>query len=72
MSDTRRKNVTWVLPGSPNFFWEHASLAVLMDIREELQAINRRLNCSETLEIPRLLREIRRNTTKPRKKRKTP
>lgn len=47
---------------------EHAQLAVLMDIRRELKRINVRLDCGETLRIPRYLRRIANNTA--RKKRK--
>ena len=42
-------------------------LALLMDIRGELQRINRTLQCQETQAIPRLLRAIRSNTAKPRR-----
>lgn len=49
---------------------DHAILAVLMDIREELRGVSGRLDCSETLTIPRLLRKIATNTTKPRRRRK--
>lgn len=60
---------------------EHAILAVLMDIRDELQEIKAdqiitdnvlrsRLNCHETLSMPRLLRRIAANTAKPKKRKK--
>lgn len=49
---------------------EHATLAVLMDIREELRAISRRLDCHDTLSIPRILRRISANTHKPRRRKK--
>jgi len=39
-------------------------LAVLMDIRDELQALNRLLSCPNFVEIPFILREIKRNTRK--------
>lgn len=44
-------------------------MIVLMDIREELRAISGRLDCADTLAIPRILQRISRNTDKPRKKR---
>lgn len=47
---------------------EHAMLAVLMDIRTELAAITSRLDCSETVGIPRTLRRIAANTAKPKRK----
>lgn len=43
---------------------DHAILAVLMDIREELRAISGRLDCMDFLQIPSVLREIRINTRK--------
>jgi hypothetical protein len=49
---------------------DHAILATLMDIREELRAITGRLDCSETLLIPALLRRISANTHKPKRRRK--
>jgi len=45
-----------------------AMLAVLMDIRQELRKINRTLQCEDTVDIPKILRSIRRNTAKPKKK----
>lgn len=53
MSDTRRKNVIWSLPTAPgNFHWEHVQVAVLMDIRDQLQQLNRQASC---FRIPRAL-----------------
>ena len=51
--------------------YQRMTLEVLLDIREELHTIRNvqntlhvRLNCHETLAIPRLLKEIRKNTKK--------
>jgi len=44
--------------------WEGAHLAVLMDIRDELQSLNRRFSCPLFLEIPRTIERIRKNTIK--------
>lgn len=60
MSDTRHKNTNWNCLPAPSF--DSAQLAVLMDIRDELQTLNRVFQCSAFLEIPRVLRAIRRNT----------
>lgn len=54
--------------GSNALSVEHAILAVLMDVRDELKLMNQRLQCRETQMIPKYLRDIRRNTT--RKKRR--
>lgn len=48
---------------------EQVERALLMDIRAELQALNRVLSCPNFVEIPQLLRLIRKNTTKPRRRR---
>lgn len=64
----RHKDQVWVLPDQVSF--ESASLAVLMDIRDVLKAMNNRLQCSETMAIPRILREISRNTKKRKYRRK--
>lgn len=47
---------------------DQATLAVLIDIREELKKINATLRCPSTQGIPRYLRRISANTAKPRKK----
>lgn len=71
MADTRKKNVNWTVatPNGDVPSWERASIAVLMDIRDEMQSLNmemRRLNallhCPNFIEIPRILRRVRSNT----------
>jgi hypothetical protein len=67
MTDTRHKDATWSLPENPSL--DYAKLAVLMDIRDELKALNHVLHCVNFLAIPRKLDDIVRNTKKkPRKK----
>jgi hypothetical protein len=69
-TDTRHKNSNWRCnsPGeAPSF--NGAQLAVLMDIRDEIQRLNSLLHCNNFTQIPHILRSIRRNTAKPRKKR---
>lgn len=44
--------------------WDEVNRALLMDIRSELQSLNRLLNCSNFLGIPKSLREISGNTKK--------
>lgn len=67
MTDKRGKNLNWQI--APNalggWSWEGANLAVLMDIRDELQTLNRLLGCVNFMRIPLTLKEIRRNTAKP-------
>lgn len=68
MTDTRRKDVNWVV-GDGTVDREQARLAVLMDIRDELKALNSLLHCSNFQAIPQMLRRISSNTAKPRKPR---
>lgn len=67
MSETRHRNANWVIHQdtmTKTISFDGAQLAVLMDIRDELQGIRTRLDCHETLSIPRLLRDIKRNTSR--------
>ena len=72
----RWKNVDWVIGGRSKKESDYpacdsqASLAILMDIRDELQTLNRVFQCKNFLAIPRVLAQIRRNTTKKRRARK--
>lgn len=43
---------------------EAAHLCVLMDIRDELQKLNRVFDCPSTREIPKILKTIRANTSR--------
>lgn len=65
------KNMDWEikkgnLPNSVASVNE-ASLAVLMDIRDELQKLNSVFSCSNFVQIPQVLKDIRKNTNKRRK-----
>jgi hypothetical protein len=68
--DRRCKGFNWTVRGADqkegSASWDGAQLAVLMDIRDELQELNRRLACSDLLALPKLLRAIKSNTEKPR------
>lgn len=70
MSDRRQKNVNWLVaePDGNVPTCERCCLAVLMDIRDELQRLNTLLSCENFLRIPHDLQQIRRNTAKPRRK----
>jgi hypothetical protein len=48
--------------------WEKAGIAVLMDIRDEMRRMNSVLHCQNFLCVPQTLRDIKRNTTKPRRR----
>lgn len=71
MSDRRKKNVEWT-PGAEDGSmptWERVQVALLMDIRDELQRLNNILECPNFQRIPAKLDRIGRNTAKPRKRR---
>lgn len=52
--------------------WEQVQCALLMDLRDELQALNRVIGCVNFLDIPRILRDIRTNTTPKAKAKRRP
>lgn len=64
----RHKDANWNLPDKLTD-WKECELAVLMDIRDEMKKLNRLFECPNFLAIPATLREIKRNTARPRKKR---
>lgn len=69
----RLKNRTWNLNCNESdltFAQFHIVVALLMDIRDELQAIRARLDCHETRAIPRYRRRISANTAKPKRKKR--
>lgn len=69
-ADTRKKNFMWGIATNPDGTTPSADahLAVLMDIRDELQLLNALLHCSTFTRFPTTLLEIRRNTSRPRAK----
>lgn len=71
MSDTRHRNVNWTIernPMSNNVSFDGAQLAVLMDIRDELEALNAKLyGIGPTVHgIERYTRTTARNTSRAR------
>lgn len=70
--DTRHKNGDWRI-GDANTgqvpTWERVSIAVLMDIRDELQKLNALLHCPNATATPAILRDIVKNTKKPKRRR---
>lgn len=72
-NDTRCKDFNWSVRtkerarADDGATFDGAQLAVLMDIRDELRALNAVLGCINFRRVPRYLRDIRRNTTKKRK-----
>jgi hypothetical protein len=72
MPDYRQKNQKWnIVPSKDGTFnWDQATVAVLMDIRDELRALNDLLGCPNFADISRTLKQIRYNTTKHRRVKK--
>lgn len=69
----RHKNINWSLPD--RFFenWEQVHAAILMDIRDELQAINNKLGCyrvSGALDAIRIMHKTGVKIRKPAKRKK--
>ena len=73
--DRRKARMEWhVTDEAGNLYTsmrDGVTVAVLMDIRDELQRLNGLLNCRNFTGIPGTLRAIRRNTTKRKYTKKT-
>ena len=54
-TDTRYKDFVWIIPSEANPSFEGAQLAVLMDIRDELQRLNELLHSPNFVGIPPML-----------------
>lgn len=70
-TERRQKNQVWLVADERGVTptWDAAAVAVLMDLRDELQQLNRLLGCVNFVNIPTMLMAIRKNTTRPRKRR---
>jgi hypothetical protein len=68
--DSRKKNANWQLTTlfDGRYSMESAQLAVLMDLRDELQTLNGILSCPNFMSVPHKLDAIRRNTIRRRRK----
>lgn len=66
MVDLRRKNIDWNIADADGSTptWERVQVAVLMDIRDELRELNAIFKCKNFLEVPRILRGIRRHAAR--------
>jgi hypothetical protein len=70
MADRRRKNMNWFVADDRGNTYQSTtgldgrSLAVLMDIRDELLRLNKLLYCSSFLAVPQKLERIARNTSR--------
>lgn len=69
MAETRHKNCVWNCTTNGIITASDAQLAVLMDIRDELQVLNNVFRCHNALAIPGILRNIEVNTRKPKRRR---
>lgn len=71
MADRRHKDVQWLVADENGVVYNGvnaATLAVLMDLRDELKRLNAVLTCPNFIGIPAILRQIRTNTSLPKKK----
>ena len=66
----RHENVSWNLPDGSRPGYDAATLAVLMDLRDELQTIRLILQCPRFQGIPNAIGTIVRNTQRRRAHRK--
>lgn len=74
--DRRRKNAKWAVADPDGVLFQGiadgATLAVLLDIRDELQRLNDLLHCRNFLDVPHTLRRIDRRLATTRKLRRRP
>lgn len=73
MSEPQRyKDQQWMIsPGtSGTVSWEAVHAAILMDLRDELKKLNALLHCYNFTAIPGILRDVARNTTPKKRRRK--
>jgi hypothetical protein len=73
MADRSQSNINWWVADEKgdvyrNYDFSGAQLAVLMDIREELRKLNGLLHCPNFIGMPHTLSAIRKNTTKPKRR----
>jgi hypothetical protein len=61
------RNCDWNLDAD-GFDWNRANLGMMMDIRTELRQLNTLLHCSNFTDIPNILRGVRKNTARPKRK----
>ena len=66
MENRRQKNRVWLPADETGMVptWERANLAVLMDIRDELQKLNRLVGWPNFTAVPQTLQQIAKNTRK--------
>ena len=68
---TRKKNTAWEIGPSNDrgqWTWDQIKVSLLMDLRDDLQELNRLLRCGNVAKMFRDLTAIRQNTNR-RKKR---
>ena len=71
--DTRHRNANWVLEAvrkDKTVPVADVQLAILMDLRDELQTLNRLLRRGDFIRIPSVLDSVERNTRKRKPKQK--
>jgi hypothetical protein len=73
MAGQRLKDNQWTMSTDAlgHYSYEQATLAVLMDLRDEMKRMNSVLNCTNFLAVPGILRVIQEQTKKPKRRRRT-
>lgn len=64
-----RIGVDWQTFDGNNFTWEQVLVEVMMDVRSELERLNKVLQCPNFVAVPAKLDRIEKNTRKRRKPR---
>lgn len=72
MGRSRSANVEWDLASDQglhldSLMYQHIQCQLLMDIRQDLRDVKNVVGCHNFIDVPNILRGVRRNTAKPRK-----
>ena len=69
---THGRDIDWSIYINADGTWNDSDvmMALLHDIREELKRLNNLLHCRNFVEIPTILRDVRKNTTKRKRPKK--
>ena len=71
--DRRKKNINWNVADERGNMYNSvnaASLAMLLDIRDELQTLNKLLGCHNFVNLPQTLKGLRRDFAQMRREQK--
>lgn len=69
MARPLERNLSWNV-SSELTTWEMVQVRLLQDIRDTLNEVSDLLHCDNAVDIPNILRDIRKNTAKPKRRKK--